>query len=246
MSRNNRKSRKIRADFDAGQGQVDTEKARPTVRFKPLNTRQRDYHFDLQNGTCIIAVGPAGTGKTFVAASQAAQDLAEKRIRHIVISRPNVPTGNSLGAFPGTPEEKMAPWLRPITNILKRQLGVTFYEYCVKTGAIQIQMVETIRGESFDDSVLLFDESQQLVIPEIKAIVTRIGHNSRLVLMGDLLQRDNDADGLEYLIGLAERNHLPVAVHKFTSDDIVRSATCKMFVKAFEAEAEALEKAHEK
>lgn len=240
MSRHkNRNNRDKRADFAQGQQQTEVDKPRPIVKFKPLNPGQRDYHFDLQNGTCIIAIGPAGTGKTYVAASLAAQELAEKRIRRIIISRPNVPTGRSLGAFPGTPEEKMAPWLRPITNVLRKQLGASFYEHAVKTGAIQIQMIETIRGESFDDSFLLFDESQQLDVSEVKAIVTRIGQRSRLVLMGDILQRDNHADGLEYLIGLAERNHLPVAVHKFTSDDIVRSATCKMFVKAFEAEAAA-------
>ncbi len=239
MSRNNRKSRKIRKDFDEGQRQVATDKARPVVELKPLNTKQRDYFFDLQNGTCIIAIGPAGTGKTYVAATYAAQELAERHIRRIVISRPNVSTGKSLGAFPGTVEDKMAPWLIAITNTLKEHLGISFYDQAVKTGAIQIQPIETIRGQSFDDAILLFDESQQLEIPEVRAIVTRIGRRSKLVLMGDLLQRDNSADGLEYIIGLAERNHLPVAVHRFESDDIVRSDTCKLFVKAFEAEAAA-------
>ena len=240
MSRDkNRNSRNKRKDVEAGQGQVDTEKARPVIRFRPCNAKQTDYEYDLREGTVIVAIGPAGTGKTYCAATIAAQDLAERRIRHIIISRPNVPTGKSLGAFPGTVEEKMAPWLIAITSTLKKHLGVTFYELALKTGAIQIQPVETIRGQSFPDSDLLFDESQLLDVNEIQAIVTRIGEGSKLVLMGDLNQRDNDADGLEYLIGLAERNHLPVAVHRFDSDDIVRSSACKMFVKAFEAEAAA-------
>ncbi len=237
MSRTRRNNRAQRKDFPSGQQQTEVDKPRPVVKIKPLNTKQRDYFFDLQNGTCIIAVGPAGTGKTYVAASLAAQELANKTIRRIVISRPNVPTGKSLGAFPGSVEEKMAPWLIAITNTLKQQLGITFYEHAVKTGAIQIQPVETIRGQSFDDAILLFDESQQLEVPELKAIVTRIGKRSRLVLMGDLHQRDNHAGGLEYIIGLAERHHLPVAVHNFESDDIVRSDTCRLFVKAFEKDA---------
>ena len=241
MSRNKRNNRNKRADFEPGQQQEDTGKSRPVIKFKPLNTVQRDYHFDLQNGTCVIATGPAGTGKTYVAATYAAQQLADRAIRRIIISRPNVSTGKSLGAFPGTVEEKMAPWLLAITNTLKQHLGAEFYEHAVKTGAIQIQPIETIRGQSFDNAILLFDESQQLEISEVKAIVTRIGKYSKLVLMGDLLQRDNEAGGLEYIIGLAERNHLPVAVHRFVSDDIVRSDTCKLFVKAFEAEAEAKE-----
>lgn len=237
MSRDKKRSK--RSDFEPGQGQQDTGKERPVVKLKPLNTKQRDYHFDLQNGTCTIAIGPAGTGKTYVAATFAAQQLADRAVKHIIISRPNVPTGKSLGAFPGTVEDKMAPWLIAITNTLKQHLGVKFYEHAVKTGAIQIQPVETIRGQNFDSSILLFDESQQLEIPELKTIVTRIGKWSKLVLMGDLHQRDNHAGGLEYIIGLAKRHHLPVAVHNFESDDIVRSDTCRLFVKAFEAEADA-------
>ena len=219
------------------QAKVDKlEKARPQIHVKALNKKQASYIISLITSACTIVTGSAGTGKTYLAASLAAQALAEREIGTIVISRPNVPTGKSLGAFPGTVEEKMAPWLVPITNTLKQQLGVTFYDHACKTGAIQIQPIETIRGQSFDNSVILFDESQQLEVDEVKAIVTRIGKFSRLVLMGDTSQRDNNAKGLEYLIGLTERHHLPVALHKFDSDDIVRSDVCKLFVKAFEAE----------
>lgn len=227
-----------RSDFEAGQQQTSMAKSRPVIVLEPKNQGQAEYIYDMQHGTVIIARGPAGTGKTYCAASLAAKELAEKSIRHIILSRPNVPTGKSLGAFPGTVEEKMAPWLVAITSTLKKQLGISFYEHAVKTGAIQIQPIETIRGQSFDNSILLFDESQQLEVDEIKAIVTRIGEYSRLVLMGDPEQRDNSSKGLEYLIGLAERHDLPVHVHDFFSDDIVRSATCKFFVKAFEKDEE--------
>ncbi len=216
---------------------IETEKKRPTVSVKPLNQGQSEYMQSCGACPCTIAIGPAGTGKTFIAASLAAQALADRTIKRIILSRPNVPTGKSLGAFPGTVEEKMAPWLIAITSTLKRQLGAGFVEMAMKTGEIQIQPIETIRGQSFDDAVLLFDESQQLDVDEIKAIVTRIGNNSRLVLMGDILQRDNNAQGLEYIMGLADRHDLPVDVHEFDSDDIVRSEICKQFVKAFEAEA---------
>lgn len=215
---------------------VETEKKRPNVSVKPLNQGQSEYIQSLLNCPCTIGIGSAGTGKTYLAASLAAQALSNRTIKTIVLSRPNVPTGKSLGAFPGTVEEKMAPWLVAITSTLKRQLGAGFVELAMKTGEIQIQPIETIRGQSFDDAVLLFDESQQLTVEEVKAIVTRIGNNSRLVLMGDLLQRDNQAKGLEYLIDLADRHDLPVEVHEFDSDDIVRSPLCKAFVKAFEAE----------
>lgn len=212
------------------------EKARPNVSVKPLNDKQQSYMLSLKSKACTIVEGVAGTGKTFLAASIAAQDLANREIGTIILSRPNVPTGKSLGAFPGTVAEKMEPWLLSLTDTLKRQLGAGFYEYALKTGAIQVQPIETIRGRSFDNAVLLFDEAQQLTEDEVKAIVTRIGKNTRLVLMGDPTQRDNKASGLEYLIDLADRHHLPVATHSFNSDDIVRSDICKLFVKAFEAD----------
>lgn len=212
------------------------EKARPNVSVKPMNQGQAEYIESLLQCPCTIAIGSAGTGKTFLAASIAAQHLANRDIEAIIISRPNVPTGKSLGAFPGTVEEKMEPWLMSITTTLKRQLGVGFYEHALKVGAIQVQPIETIRGRSFDNVDLLFDEAQQLEEDELKAIVTRIGNNSRLVLMGDITQRDNTGEGLEYLIGLADRHHLPVDIHEFTSDDIVRSDICKLFVKAFESD----------
>ncbi len=225
-----RKEREYQANLEK------QEKARPNVQIKAAIPKQAPYIDDLNHIAVVIGIGSAGTGKTFVAASIAAQKLANREIRTIVISRPNVPTGKSLGAFPGTVEEKMAPWLLSITNTLKKQLGIGFYEHAIKTGAIQIQPIETIRGISYDNAFLLFDEAQQLDIPECKAIVTRVGKNCTLVLMGDPDQCDGHGGGLEYLVGLAERHHLPVAVHRFDSDDIVRSDICKLFVKAFEAE----------
>ena len=236
MTKRNKKDTQRKAKFNADYVPVDQGKERPNVSVKPLNQGQTEYIDSLKNCPCTIVLGVAGTGKTFLAASIAAQDLANREIGTIVLSRPNVPTGKSLGAFPGTVEEKMAPWLMSITNTLKRQLGNGFYEHAVKTGAIQIQPIETIRGQSFDNAILLFDESQQLEVDEVKAIVTRIGQNSRLVLMGDITQRDNHGQGLEYITGLADRHHLPVDVHEFSSDDIVRSDICKIFVKAFEAD----------
>ena len=236
MTKRNKKDTQRKAKQTADFVPVDTAKARPNVSIQPLNQGQAEYIHSLNTCPCVIAVGCAGTGKTYVAASIAAQKLANREIETIILSRPNVPTGKSLGAFPGTVEEKMAPWLESITCTLKQQLGFGFYEHALKTGAIQIQPVETIRGRSFPDSFILFDESQLLNVDEIKAIVTRPGEGSTLVLMGDLKQKDNDSQGLEYIIGLADRHDLPVETHEFNSDDIVRGGLCKAFVKAFEAD----------
>ena len=239
MKKPNRKERRAeKFGHKQGQpmGQPEKQLARPKVSIDPLNEKQKDYLISLYGDPCVICTGAAGTGKTFLAASVAAKDLADKRIRRIIISRANVATGKSLGAFPGTVEEKMAPWLMPITDVLRQQLGHGFYEHAMKTGAISIQPLETIRGRSFDDAVVLMDESQQLTIAELKAVTTRIGENAKLFLMGDRAQRDVTSDGLLWLTDLVKNNDLPVSVHEFTSDDIVRSGLCKQFVQAFEKE----------
>lgn len=209
---------------------------RPEIEIKPMNDKQYDYLVSLYSDPCVVCTGAAGTGKTFLAASVAAKDLAERRINRIILSRANVATGKSLGAFPGTVEEKMAPWLMPITDVLRKQLGVSYYEHALKTGAISIQPLETIRGRSFDDAIVLMDEAQQLTVDELKAVTTRIGENAKLYLMGDRAQRDVNTDGLKWLGDLVEKHDLPVAKHTFLSDDIVRSGLCKTFVQAFEAE----------
>lgn len=211
-------------------------KARPKVTIDPMNDKQRDYFQSLLGDPCVICMGAAGTGKTFLAASVAAKDLAERRIHRIILSRANVATGKSLGAFPGTVEEKMEPWLLPITDVLRKQLGHGFYEHAVKSGQITIQPLETVRGRSFDDAIVIMDEAQQLTVDELKAITTRIGENAKLFLMGDRAQRDVKTDGLDWLTQLVDKHNLPVAVHSFTSDDIVRSGLCKQFVQAFEKE----------
>ena len=216
--------------------QQQRELKRPEVEIEAMNDKQYDYICSLYSDPCVICTGAAGTGKTFLAASVAAKDLAEKRIKRIILSRANVATGKSLGAFPGTVEEKMAPWLMPITDVLRKQLGAGFYEHAVKTGAIAIQPLETIRGRSFDDAIVLMDEAQQLTKEELKAVTTRIGDNSKLFMMGDRAQRDVTTDGLKWLCALVDNHNLPVGIHSFTSDDIVRSGICKMFVQAFEAE----------
>jgi len=239
MKKPNRKERRAeKFGNKQGQpmGQPEKQLSRPRINLEPLNDKQRDYLISLYGDPCVVCTGSAGTGKTYLAASVAAKDLSEHRIKRIILSRANVPTGKSFGAFPGTVEEKMGPWLLPITDVLKAQLGNGFYDHAVKTGAIIVQPLETIRGRSFDDAVVLMDESQQLTIEELKAVTTRIGENAKLFLMGDRAQRDVNSDGLLWLTNLVKKHELPVSIHEFISDDIVRSGLCKQFVKAFEKE----------
>jgi phosphate starvation-inducible protein PhoH and related proteins len=229
------KREKKQAKYIHEQQPVDTEKARPEVHIKPLNEKQRDYLESLFSCSVVIGKGSAGTGKTYLAASVAAKALSDRKIGKIILSRANVPTGKSLGAFPGTVEEKMGPWLMPLTDVLRLHLG-PLYDYFIANGIIEFQPVETIRGRDYRNAIVLMDEGQQLTVEELKALVTRIGKDSQLFLLGDSSQRDVHTDGLGWLVNLADKYRLPVAIHEFNSDDIVRSDVCKQFVKAFEQE----------
>lgn len=226
-------SRKIRKDKLPKA--PDDEKERPDIFIKAKNPKQTDYLESLVHARCIIVTGCAGTGKTYLAASIAARKYADKEVRNIILTRANVPTGKSLGAFPGDVDEKMAVWLLPLTDVLQHHLQ-GLYSYGRKKKQIQFQPIETIRGRSFDNAYILVDEAQQLTVDELKAVVTRIGRGSTLVLMGDNTQRDVSSNGLGWLTALALKHNLPVEHHHFTSDDIVRSSLCAAFVKAFEAE----------
>ena len=184
----------------------------------------------------VVTLGSAGVGKTFVSASKVVQLYLKGGYDHIILTRANVPTGRSLGAFPGTVEDKLAPWLLPITSVLEKQLGATKYRYMVEKRIIQMQPLETIRGRSFENALVIVDECQNLNFEEIKAITTRLGENSKMILSGDATQSDvSNGNGIISFCKMCERNNIEIPIVQFTVDDVVRSdivgALVKMFVK---------------
>jgi phosphate starvation-inducible PhoH-like protein len=207
-----------------------------SFHFQPKTLNQQILLDAISEFEITVALGPAGTGKTFCSASKVAQMFLKGGYDHIILSRANVPTGRSLGAFPGTVEEKLAPWLLPITSVLEKRFGKTKYDYLVSKKAIQMQPLETIRGRSFENSLVIIDESQNLTFDEIKAITTRLGENSKMILSGDATQSDvSDGNGITKFTMLCERNDIEIPVIQFTVNDVVRSdivgALVKMFVK---------------
>lgn len=211
---------------------------RPQVSFQPKTQQQSELYHQLKHNNLLVVTGPAGTGKTFTVATQAAQWLVNNDIDRVVLARANVPTGKSLGAIPGTLQEKLEPWLMPMTDVLRRQLGRGYYEHAMSKGKIETVALEVIRGRSFDNAVILIDEAQQLTMDEIKAISTRIGENAVLVLMGDPKQSDlKNKTGLIQFIDLLDNYELPhTCVVEFDMDDIVRSDTCANMVRMFYTE----------
>lgn len=204
------------------------------IALLPKNERQKEYIDALRSAPQVIVTGPAGTGKTYLAATKAAQLYQTNKIDKIILTRPNVPTGRSIGFFPGTLEEKMAPWVIPFTDVLTKHLGEDAMACAVKNGNLQIVPFEVIRGRTFDDAFVILDEAQNTTVQEIKAFLTRVGENSQVIVNGDIAQSDLRGDsGLKKIIDLIDTYKLPVPVIEFGIDDVVRSDICAMWVKSF-------------
>lgn len=203
----------------------------------PRTPKQKTYIQSLIHDCVVICLGPAGTGKTYCAAVYAAMQLHLGEVNKLIVTRPNVPTGRSIGFFPGTIEEKMAPWVAPITSVLKETLGSGEYECHIKHGNIEMVPLEVIRGRSWDDAIILIDESQNLTMDELKAVSTRIGRNSRMIFMGDASQSDlaNGKDNaLHKFCDIIEKYAVPqTSIIEFTHEDVVRSDICAALVSAF-------------
>lgn len=207
---------------------------------KALNSTQAQYLAALRSSQQIVVLGPAGTGKTWIAATYAADLYRTGRIDKIILTRPNVPCGRSLGFFPGSLQEKFAPWAVPIADAIKERIGDAPFEIALKRGDIEMVPFEVMRGRSWKNAFILLDEAQNTSVAEIKTFLTRVGENCVSVVNGDVNQCDiQQTSGLRKMIELIYSHGLPVPVIEFEIEDIVRSGICAMWVKAFEGEGAA-------
>ena len=209
------------------------ERTLPPV--KPLNATQASYLDALRAGPQVVVLGPAGTGKTWLAATHAADLFRNGFIDKIILTRPNVPCGRSLGYFPGTLEEKFAPWAVPVAEAIKERIGKAAYEIALKKGDIELVPFEVMRGRSWKNAFVLLDEAQNSTPAEMKMFLTRIGEDCTVVINGDVNQCDLEkTSGLRTVIHMIKSQMLPVPVIEFTREDIVRSGICAMWVRAFD------------
>lgn len=216
---------------------AEEEAVSKILTLKPLNDNQALYLSALQHSDQMIVCGYSGTGKTYIAATFAANLYAARGVSKIILTRPNISVGKDLGYFPGTLEEKFAPWAAPVLDVLNEQLGKGVVDTGIKNGNIEMAPLSTMRGRSFHDSFIILDEAQNTTVAEIKMFLTRIGKGCKVVINGDVKQSDiNTQSGLSKIIHLAKKYQLPVPVIEFGVDDIVRSDMCKAWIMAFEGE----------
>jgi phosphate starvation-inducible PhoH-like protein len=214
---------------------VPKPKLKKTVSLVPLNASQEAYLEALRGPSSIVVVtGPAGTGKTYMATVEAANLYVERKIDKIILTRPNVAAGKDLGHLPGTLEEKFAPWLTPILETLTEGLTKGVVEAAVKAGEVEYAPLTYMRGRSLQNAFVIVDEAQNLTIPEMVLLTTRIGDNTKMIINGDVLQKDiKEKSGLKMLIEVSKKYEIDLDLIEFGFDDIVRSKLCKQFVKAY-------------
>lgn len=186
----------------------------------------------------VVVLGPAGTGKSFITAGMAADWYAKNSRNRIIITRPMVPVGEDFGYLPGTLEEKTMPWAMPVLDIIQQRIGAGKLE-CDLGKTILIEPLQLMRGRTFDDAWIIADECQNLTVEQAKMLVTRVGVNAKLLINGDLKQKDiEESSGLQWIINSIRNNNLPIPIVEFDIDDCQRSGICRMWLEVMDKETE--------
>lgn len=196
--------------------------------------RQIEHIRTLKHHDQTIVIGPAGTGKTYISVAYGAEQLLAGKVEKIIITRPAVPAGERHGFLPGRLEQKLAPWARPVIEVLNERLGKANVVKLMKEGQIRVETFEHLRGLTFQEAYMILDEAQNTTVSQIQMFLTRIGESSRVVLSGDVAQCDLQGNsGLAYVVETVQAMDLPVPIIEYGVDDIVRDGRVKMWIEAF-------------
>ena len=210
-----------------------TAKGRP-VKAKTIG--QRKYVESIQKNTVTIGVGPAGTGKTYLAVAAAVAAFREKSIDRIILTRPAVEAGERLGFLPGDLQSKVDPYLRPLYDALFDTLGADTYNKYLERGNIEVAPLAYMRGRTLDNSFIILDEAQNTSREQMKMFLTRMGFGSKVVITGDVTQIDLPADkvsGLKEAVRVL-RDVEGIGICGLTQDDVVRHVMVQRIIKAYE------------
>ena len=234
-----RMSLEVQRDGAAASGEMRV--VLPGVRkiIQPKTPGQAAYLQAMQDNDIVIGIGPAGTGKTYLAVAAAVDALSRKRVKRIVLARPAVEAGESLGFLPGDMQAKVDPYLRPLYDALEDMMPTERMERALETRTIEIAPLAYMRGRTLGDAFVILDEAQNATLAQMKMFLTRLGANSRAVITGDKTQIDlghREESGL-----LQVERILPgidgIAFHYFDESDVIRHRLVREIIKAYAVDA---------
>ena len=210
-----------------------THRGRP-IRSKTLG--QRAYVEAVRKHELTLAVGPAGTGKTYLAMAMAVVSLKAKEVERIVLTRPAVEAGEKLGFLPGDMTQKVDPYLRPLYDALHELMGADSYQRLAERGTVEVAPLAFMRGRTLSDAFIILDEAQNATSEQMKMFLTRLGANSRCIVTGDVSQTDLPKDKKSGLVEAVNvlRNVEGVAIVELTARDVVRHELVQRIVQAYE------------
>ena len=212
-----------------------TAKGKP---IKPKTLGQKRYVDAIKKNTITLGIGPAGTGKTYLAVAAAVAAFRDKQVNRIILTRPAVEAGERLGFLPGDLQSKVDPYLRPLYDALFDMLGPDTYQKYLERGNIEVAPLAYMRGRTLDDSFIILDEAQNTSREQMKMFLTRLGFGSKIVITGDITQIDLPADKVS---GLREAMRVlkgveDIAICRLGESDVVRHALVQRIIKAYEVD----------
>lgn len=213
----------------------------------PKTIGQKRYIESINNNDIVFGTGPAGTGKTYLAIALACQAFRNKQFERIILTRPAVEAGESLGFLPGDLKEKVDPYLRPVYDALFEIIGGEQYQKYIEKGLIEIAPLAYMRGRTLDKSFIILDEAQNTTPEQMKMFLTRLGYSSKMVITGDLTQTDlprGKMSGLKNAIELLKHTK-GIGIEELQKVDIVRHPLVRKVIEVYEQEALRLEKIRE-
>ena len=212
-----------------------TAKGKP---IKPKTLGQKRYVDAIKKNTITLGIGPAGTGKTYLAVAAAVAAFRDKQVNRIILTRPAVEAGERLGFLPGDLQSKVDPYLRPLYDALFDMLGAETYNKYLERGSIEVAPLAYMRGRTLDDSFIILDEAQNTSREQMKMFLTRLGFGSKIVITGDITQIDLPADKVS---GLREAMRVlkgveDISICRLTESDVVRHVLVQRIIKAYEVD----------
>jgi len=232
----------VKEGNDAQLGQIAKDVVCITAKGKPIKAKtvgQQNYMRSISQNTITIGVGPAGTGKTYLAVAAAVAAFRERTVNRIVLTRPAVEAGERLGFLPGDLQTKVDPYLRPLYDALFDMLGPETFQKYQERGSIEVAPLAYMRGRTLDDSFIILDEAQNTTCEQMKMFLTRLGFGSKVVITGDITQIDLPADktsGLKDAVRVLD-GVKDIAICRLTSADVVRHALVQEIINAYERAA---------